>query len=108
MKLVKFISIAINQRGDIQNRTNVSLVDQTWPVEVLSKAMFTRMYGLETDMQPSQDAPFTWGTRPGMGSVGTRPWNLRLKPGRSCDRHGTVLECLYVNRRVHASVMYGK
>ena len=66
------------------------------------KATFTRMYGLEMDMQPSRDAMFTQSTRHGMGSVDTRPHGSPSKLGCTCDRHGTAPGGSCVNRRACA------
>ena len=71
--------------------------------------MFRRTctYGLRMDTRRLQDALFTWGTRPGMGLVGTHPCNPPSKLGHAHDKQGTTPECSCVNGTVPARVMEG-
>ena len=65
-----------------------------------SYATFTHTCGLGTDLRPSRNATFTWGTRHAMGSVDTGPPGSLSKPGRTCDGHETTPIRLCVNGRV--------
>ena len=41
VKLAKLFAIAIYQQGDTQDSTDMSLLDQAWPVVALSKAPYS-------------------------------------------------------------------
>ena len=41
MKLAKILAIAIYQQWDTQDNTDMSLVDQVWPVVALSKIAYS-------------------------------------------------------------------